>query len=203
MGLVATNKWTIKLKNMTYIVGGKIDNKAFILVDKVVNDDPRQPVSKLYQSVSNKDIYISLTGDGELMEIIKEYDTKLNLNSDKLEISENFINDIATNFLNNYSDDISKRTSLYIIDKGDFKRIDINFSENEFKDYKIIEFSNNEWIYCNSGKKEVFNSNIQNVNIEGYFDMNIRNLFKVASKLSNTGYTTDEYFINGFDYIEK
>lgn len=196
MGLIATNKWTIKLKNMTYIVGGKINNKAFILVDKVVNDDPTQSVSKLYQSISNKDIYISLTGDGELMEIIKEYDTKLNSNNDKLEISDSFINNIITEFLNNYSD-ICKRTSLYIIENGNFKRVDINFNENKFKDYKIIEFSNNEFIFCNSVDKEIVEMEIKD--IKKFSEFYIEKTFKTV----NMNYTTDEYFINGFNYIEK
>ena len=204
MGLVATNKWTIKLKNMTYIVGGKIDNKAFILVDKVVNDDPNESIDKLYHSITNNDIYISLTGDGELMDFIKEYDNNLKLKNDKLEISDKFIKKITTEFLNNYSVNISKKSSLYIIDNSEFLRIDINFDNNKYVNHKNIKFSNNEWIYCDSKEKEVFNdSGFTNIDIEGYFSTNIKNLYKIASNLSNNGYKVDEYFINGFDYIEK
>jgi hypothetical protein len=204
MGLVATNKWIIKIKNMTYIVGGKIDNKAFILVDKVVNDEPSESVDKLYHSVSNGNIYISLTGDGEIMDSIKELDEGLKLKNKKLEISDNFIKDITLDFLSKYSDDISKRTSLYIVDSSNFKRIDINFNDNKFIDYQIIEFGNNEWIYCDSNEKNTFNnSGIKNIDIKGYFETNMKNLYEKVNTLPVNGISTHEYFINGFDYIEK
>ncbi len=197
MGLVATNKWIIKLKNMTYIVGGKINNKAFILVDKVVNDEPTESVDKLYHSVSNKNIYISLTGDGELMDSIKELDNGLKSKNKKLEISDEFIKNITTDFLSNYSENILKRTSLYIIDNGDFKRIDINFDGNKYIDHQTIEFDNNEFIYCNSINKEITKMKIKDI-----MDFSQFYIYKIFDSV-NIKYTKEEYFNNGFSYIEK
>ena len=197
MGLIATNKWTIKFKNMTYIVGGKINNKAFILVDKVVNDNPNESTDKLYNSISNSDIYISLTGDGELMDFIKEYDSELNQNDEKLTIDKKFIEDITTRFLSKYSEDISKKTSLYIINIDDFIRVDINFDNHKFIDYQIIDFNNNEFSLCNSINKEICDINVSN--IEDFSKFFIKKTFETV----NSKYGFDDYFINGFDYIEK
>ena len=189
----ALNKWTIKLKDITYIIGGKIDNKSFILVDKVVNDDPSISDDKLYHSISNKDIYISLTGDGELMDFIKEYDSVVS----KLVINKTFIETIVNNFLNNYSGNISKKISLYIIENGNFKRIDINFDKNKYIDFKTIEFHNNEFIVCNSNTKEIIE--IVPENIKNFSEFYIKKLFNCV----NAKYSTEEYFIDGFDHIEK
>lgn len=192
-------KWVINLKKMTYIIGGKINNRAFILVDKVINDDPEQSTNKLYNSITDKNIYISLTGDGNIMEFVKMYDKKLKYSNQKLKINDDFINHITTKLENNVSrgQKISKRTSLYVIDNNEFLRVDCNFKSNKFIDYKKKTFNNDEFITCSALEKKPLNIEVHN--IENFCKFYIKKLFETIC----SEYSYDEYFKNGFDYIEQ
>ena len=66
------NSQTInKYYNMTYILAGSFNNENFLMVDTIEDNDIKE---KIYKSITNKNVYLSLTGDNLLMNLIQLYE---------------------------------------------------------------------------------------------------------------------------------
>lgn len=192
------NKWIIKQNKMTYILGGKLNNKPFILVDKVVNSDPDNITDKLYSSVSNNDVHISLTGDGVLMDYIKIYDSECQKQGKKLIINNKFIKKITTDFTNNYSENIEPKTSLFIIDGNEFYKIDCLFHNGEFTYQENKKLKNGEYFVNYSPTPETITIKVDDIKDFGtYWLQRYYN-----SSINSKSLSFEEYFKDGFCFIE-
>lgn len=199
MVILGRDKWKVKNKVMTYIIGGLYKKKPFILVDKVVNFDPNNTTNKLYHSVSNKSIYLSLTGDGTLMKYIKEYDSGIHNKGKKLHINKTFIKYIAKRLSDNYTN-LEPKTILYVIDGFKFYRVSIEFLNDRYTKHVKQSLANGEFYTNMSDSKEQI-PDLGNKGIQHFGEFWIQKIYSITTNSSELPF--EEYFEKEFDFISK
>lgn len=201
-------KWTIKEVKMTYILVGKFNGECIITVDRVVNFNPSEDgVEKIYHPKSNHSLHLSLTGDGLLMDIIKEYDDVLLLEGETLILNQPTIKYLGTELENRIRDlypehELEHFNSLYAIDDNAVYRYDLEFINNIYTQYNTTQINEGEYSVCANAEINYFDKDIDGIKELGLKDFSQMRLviaYKNQNSTINAQYKPNQYFHEGFD----
>ncbi len=200
-----SKNWNPLIEKMTYILASKINNKCFIVVDKVINFDPTQPtVDKTYTSITNPDINLSVSGSGYLMDLIKDYDIFLEQKNIKLIIDDSTIK-ILGEKLESYLSIGETIHAIYLINNGRIFRYILYFDINvKYQKYDLLEILDGE-ILMNFWNNSISINNLNlNVNSADDLILFIKQQYEIKYNKGEVNhlYDTKTYFKDGFNSIE-
>jgi hypothetical protein len=196
------SSWRIPIKpNMTYILAGKFNNESFLMVDTVVNNLPNAaPTEKMYRCITNNQIYLSLTGDEELMQIIQIYDYWLYTQGLIITFDLPTITTIAQLLpniaaLRNIS--LSKDQRIFVVQGNNVDFFDLEYNQNNYINSSHTSLPNDSIVFATDHVNSITNF------IHNNFT-NSRNLCQdILFSQCSLQHNPITYFINGFSFYSN
>lgn len=193
---------------MTYILAGKFKNESFLMIDTVVDNDVNQVDEKLYKSISDERIYISLIGDRVLMHIIQLYDEWLFRKEETLVVNKaafETIGESLCHYVNMFNEDKEdskqvklSRNRVFVVFGEDINYFDFYFENNELT--KIVDFnlSQDSYVIQFDNEEPIAQEDFKSFN---FSKSKIYKKSKTHYNINGALINPERYFINGFSYF--
>jgi hypothetical protein len=193
---------------MTYVLIGKLQSESFLMVDTVVDNNTETVTEKLYQSITDNNTFIALSGEAILMKFIEQYDDWLFHKGDKLVLCKDSLNlvcQVLTYYLLQTNPKRTKpinvdRNRIYIISEKEVKFIEIKFINNVKASISEYTLKENEMVVCFRNPE---NLNLNGISSREFSKKILLEHYKIFKDTKHNHIEVEDYFKLGFSFYSS